>query len=628
MFMLERRSPLAKPPEKKAGDGRKPPDRGKAGALRLRMAAEAAKKERGPITEERRRYFESKVTRAASREGHPLDPGARQRMERTTGANLSDVRVHTDTNSQEAAADLGARAFTLGREIYFADGQYQPGTRGGDALLAHELAHTLQDGPAGPSPDNGLEFGTRGDRDEVEADRFARSVAAGTPEVPATTRTDSSRPVVHLDEKPGAAPAPPDVAPALPEGATPTSAAGPTTTPPMPSGPETVILNDAAQQEALLPKPDLEEIFDNDLADDIEVVATTRAEHMAEARAKKEHDELVRAARKNVEAEIARLSKESKGKGPTKAEKKEMLETAVAGVAKPDLEAVKVKVEGEELAKLRATFLEKAGDILFVRGGGTWNNLKKELKTKEAALVKKLSTATKKKPASSALEIQEEVLKLRDTYPPKLDAKLEELKAGFKILAENQARFDFEEQKGVSWLKDMKRPAAGREPVVKVKDTGGLITGTEKMKGEEPVAASVVEWVKHLKKSSPVPFSASTYLSHSWGEYSLDIFLGAKMDDRGYYEQAKAVAFLLAADASAAATGVEWMALYTDFDVAKKVNETLGKRRVGFQWQHGPAPYVLHIHFDIKPKSFPEPTAPPAPEEEPVCRDPSDLVCR
>ncbi len=100
------------------------------------------------------------------------------------------------------------------------------------------------------------------------------------------------------------------------------------------------------------------------------------------------------------------------------------------------------------------------------------------------------------------------------------------------------------------------------------------------------------------------------------------------MDERGYYEPARALSFLLAADASAVATGVEWRALYTDFDVARQVNEKLGKRHVGFQWHHGPAPYVLHIHFDIKPKNLPEPTPPPALEEEPVCRSPEDLICR
>ena len=65
---------------------------------------------------------------------------------------------------------------------------------------------------------------------------------------------------------------------------------------------------------------------------------------------------------------------------------------------------------------------------------------------------------------------------------------------------------------------------------------------------------------------------------------------------------------------AADATGIEWVALYNDFEVAKTVNEKLGKMRIGFSGgrsagpgqegsiHHGPAPYLLHIHFNIMPK--------------------------
>jgi hypothetical protein len=56
------------------------------------------------------------------------------------------VRVHTDTKAGTLSEDLNARAFTVGRDIAFASGEYQPGTLIGDALIAHELAHVVQQG--------------------------------------------------------------------------------------------------------------------------------------------------------------------------------------------------------------------------------------------------------------------------------------------------------------------------------------------------------------------------------------------------------------------------------------------------------------------------------------------------
>ena len=58
--------------------------------------------------------------------------------------SFANVRVHADGEAGAAARDLHARAYTLGSHIYFAPGQYQPGTNAGDRLLAHELAHVVQ----------------------------------------------------------------------------------------------------------------------------------------------------------------------------------------------------------------------------------------------------------------------------------------------------------------------------------------------------------------------------------------------------------------------------------------------------------------------------------------------------
>jgi hypothetical protein len=76
--------------------------------------------------------------------GAPLGQDVRGRMESHLGANLSDVRIHTGGESVTAANHLAARAFTVGSDVHFNAGQFSPGSREGDRLLAHELTHVVQ----------------------------------------------------------------------------------------------------------------------------------------------------------------------------------------------------------------------------------------------------------------------------------------------------------------------------------------------------------------------------------------------------------------------------------------------------------------------------------------------------
>src|ERR1700694_564040 len=62
------------------------------------------------------------------------------------GADLSHVQVHTSTKASNAAASLNALAYTVGSNIYFANGMYAPQTSDGQRLLAHEVAHVVQQG--------------------------------------------------------------------------------------------------------------------------------------------------------------------------------------------------------------------------------------------------------------------------------------------------------------------------------------------------------------------------------------------------------------------------------------------------------------------------------------------------
>src|SRR5690606_18895542 len=70
--------------------------------------------------------------------GHPLPSSARNTMEHSLHENLRDVRIHTGAQASDAARELGAHAFTHGRDIYFGEGRFQPSTTEGRRLLAHE----------------------------------------------------------------------------------------------------------------------------------------------------------------------------------------------------------------------------------------------------------------------------------------------------------------------------------------------------------------------------------------------------------------------------------------------------------------------------------------------------------
>ncbi|MGZ3406198.1 MAG: eCIS core domain-containing protein, partial [Polyangia bacterium] len=76
--------------------------------------------------------------------GAQLSGDVQKRMERTIGTDLSGVRVHTGGDSAEAADAMGARAFTVGSDVHFNRGEFAPGSKEGDRLLAHELTHVAQ----------------------------------------------------------------------------------------------------------------------------------------------------------------------------------------------------------------------------------------------------------------------------------------------------------------------------------------------------------------------------------------------------------------------------------------------------------------------------------------------------
>jgi hypothetical protein len=112
--------------------------------------------------------------------GSPLPRPVQAQMERSMGADLSNVRVHTDSNADHLSRSMGATAFTSGRNIAFKSGAYAPGTPGGDKLLAHELTHVVQQrsGPVEGTPTGGgVKVSDPSDRHEQEAERASEQIA-------------------------------------------------------------------------------------------------------------------------------------------------------------------------------------------------------------------------------------------------------------------------------------------------------------------------------------------------------------------------------------------------------------------------------------------------------------------
>lgn len=111
--------------------------------------------------------------------GQPLDPSARAFMEPRFGHDFSQVRVHTDAKAAKSADALNARAYTVGADIVFGQGEYPYGTELGRFLLAHELTHVVQQRGASPAAQTAGTVSDPSDASEREAEAVAERAVAG-----------------------------------------------------------------------------------------------------------------------------------------------------------------------------------------------------------------------------------------------------------------------------------------------------------------------------------------------------------------------------------------------------------------------------------------------------------------
>jgi hypothetical protein len=114
---------------------------------------------------------------AASRgRGRPLDSNLAGRLADGMGESFDDVRVHTDAAAGAMARAVSARAFTVGSDIFFADGEYNPRSPTGTELISHEMAHVVQQ--RGAPLSGPLTVSQPGDTLEREAEAVARDITS------------------------------------------------------------------------------------------------------------------------------------------------------------------------------------------------------------------------------------------------------------------------------------------------------------------------------------------------------------------------------------------------------------------------------------------------------------------
>jgi hypothetical protein len=109
--------------------------------------------------------------------GEPLEAGLRRKMEAGFHADFSSVRVHTDERATRSALSVNAAAYASGRDIVFAPGRFAPHSSEGQQLLAHELAHVVDDGGRGAAMPQQIDPGES--RSERRADGLASAAMRG-----------------------------------------------------------------------------------------------------------------------------------------------------------------------------------------------------------------------------------------------------------------------------------------------------------------------------------------------------------------------------------------------------------------------------------------------------------------
>ncbi len=369
-------------------------------------------------------------------------------------------------------------------------------------------------------------------------------------------------------------------------------------------------------------KQEVEKRFQNDLTQ-------TRKRATEEAKGEK-------AAAIEVAAKNPVLSKKDKARAATDAEKaaQEKIAAAVKAVTRQDPARVADEVAAEyeqwyvtDYAWTLQGALKRYGPEWRANARGKLDAALKRITTEKNAKPK-VPKGQAPPPAKTAeqinAEIEKEMVTERRQREEALLNVLEEVSFAWAVGRREQADFLTIPQK-VAYQKNFaptyeaaKADWVEIPPEVKVKSK-------EKQPG---IAVELADFLKRLAADPATPrFQAGNYGNHGVGAwegkgFSVDLYLQASRDKRGFYDPAQSVDFLLSIDRTAKALGARWQVVYNDFGVAQKVNSATGLFNVVFQgslhkgllnW-HGPEPLILHFHLDLEIKQAVKPAQPPLPD--------------
>lgn len=133
--------------------------------------------------------------------GQLLDGALQKQMGASLGRDFNEVRIHTGAEADELNRRLSARAFTIGSDIFFTRGAYDPDSISGRELIAHELIHVVQQRNGGVSGDaRGITVRPAGDEFEQEADNLSQ-IIAGTRDVLTEPRVQRRLPEVAVVQR-------------------------------------------------------------------------------------------------------------------------------------------------------------------------------------------------------------------------------------------------------------------------------------------------------------------------------------------------------------------------------------------------------------------------------------------
>ena len=497
------------------------------------------------------------VAEVARTPGISLDPAVQEDAGARLGFDFSRVKVHADSTAARSAEELGARAYAFGSDVAFGRGEYRPQTAEGAWLIRHELVHVAQQQHATRST----------------TARMANSQERGSSETEATALAGHPR----FAPPPRISQTPLQIACFDPRGAELAQARTDALAHGTSQGDEVSQKEEQAIQSFVAPtRP----------GDFLQQDHTVR---------KVVPEELVELPR--VQSKIAALA--------TETEERERVAAGPRG---------KVAHTADKLEEYwKARFVASVRYILYER---TF----KDGKDRRSFKLSTLRSEEQKLIKANASDVVAQVESLRGRFKTDWQADIDRAVDRFLVLAGEQSKFL------------TRKPAAAVKVTSLPESVEGAPIGPtghpELEKGASPVAPAVLEFVKAIRAETGMNVVAENYPRHELenvhvpvsdpkdvGKYSFDVHLDGLIatNAEGFYEREPTIRFFLAVDRAATTADVAWIALYNDFEVASAVNDRLGAEHIGFsggggprgaigQFHHGPAPYILHVHFNIMPK--------------------------